>query len=105
MEFIGKISCNHSFVGVVQDRMTRPFSIRARPSLIAEMDARAARLGQDRTQYIITLVERDLATEKPPRKRRFASEDLIGSVETGLRSGDNATIRRLARRRLHEKLR
>jgi len=67
------------------------------------MDARAARMGQDRTQYILSLVERDLAAGKSPRKRRFASEDLIGSLRTGLKSGDNSTVRRLARERLCEK--
>jgi len=57
------------------------------------MDARAARLGQDRTQYLLALVERDLGAEDSRRKHRFASEDLIGSVRTGLKSGDNATVR------------
>ncbi len=71
--------------------------------MIAAMDARAATLGQDRTKYILSLVERDLEAEKSPRKHRFASEDLIGSLRTGLKSGDNATVRRLARARLHEK--
>jgi hypothetical protein len=83
--------------------MTRPFSLRARPSVIAAMDARAARLGQRRTQYILSLVDRDLAAEKSPRQHRFASADLIGSLQTGLKTGDNATVRRLARQRLHEK--
>ncbi len=66
------------------------------------MDARAAKLGQDRSGYILALVERDLVAEEPPRRHRFASEDLIGSLRTGLRRGDNATVRRLARQRLHE---
>jgi hypothetical protein len=83
--------------------MTRPFSLRARPSVIAAIDARAAKLGQDRTKYILTLVERDLSEKKSPSRRRFASEDLLGSIKTGIKSGDNATVRRLARQRLHEK--
>ena len=82
--------------------MTRPFSVRARPSAIAAMDARAAALGQDRSGYLLSLVERDLAAQKAERRHRFASEDLIGSVRTGLASGDNATVRRLARQRLCE---
>lgn len=69
------------------------------------MDARAAKLGQGRTQYILSLVERDLAAKKSPRRHRFASEDRIGSLRTGLKSGDNATVRRLARERLREKYR
>ena len=83
--------------------MTRPFSLRARPSVIAAIDARAAKLGQDRTKYLLSLVERDLVQGKSSRKPRFASEDLIGSMRTGIKSGDNATIRRLAQQRLHEK--
>ena len=83
--------------------MTKPFSVRARPSVIAAIDARAAELGQDRTKYILSLVERDLTGEKTPRKHQFASEDIIGSLRTGLKSGDNATVRRIVRRRLNEK--
>ena len=44
-----------------------------------------------------------LTEDKAARCHRFPSEDLIGSMRTGIKSGDNATIRRLARRRLHEK--
>jgi hypothetical protein len=67
------------------------------------MDARAAALGQDRSAYVLSLVERDLVAQGAERRRRFASEDLIGSVQTGIASGDNATVRRLARQRLREK--
>jgi len=74
--------------------------MRARPSEIAAIDARAAKLGQDRTKYILSLVRRDLIEDKTPRGHRFASEDLIGSMRTGLKSGNNAAIRRLARQRL-----
>lgn len=83
--------------------MTRPFSVRARPSLISAIDSRAAQLGQDRSKYILTLVERDLSGAKKPRKHKFASHDLIGSFSTGIKSGDNATIRRIIRQRLDEK--
>ena len=82
--------------------MTRPISIRALPSVIAEMDARAARLGQRRTQYILSLVERDLTKEQSSRPHCFASDDLIGSFRTGLKSGDNAAVRQTIRQRLHE---
>ena len=83
--------------------MTKPFSVRARPSVIADIDARAAKLGQNRTKYILSLVQRDLVDDKKPRGLQFASEDLIGSMRTGLKAGDNATVRRLARRSLDEK--
>jgi hypothetical protein len=85
--------------------MTRPFSVRARPSLISAMDVRAAQLGQDRSKYLLTLVERDLAEAKQPRKHKFASHDLIGAYSTGIKSGDNATIRKIIRRRLNAKYR
>jgi hypothetical protein len=80
--------------------MTKPISLRARPSLISAMDARAAQLGQDRTKYILTLVERDLSEAKKPRKYKFKSYDLIGAYHTGIKSGDNATIRKIIRQRL-----
>jgi hypothetical protein len=83
--------------------MTKPFSMRARPSILAAIDARAAKLGQDRTKYILSLVRRDLIEDQAPRAHQFASEDLIGSMRTGLKTGNNAAIRRLARMRLHEK--
>jgi len=71
--------------------------------VIADIDARAAKLGQNRTKYILSLVQRDLIDDKKPRDHRFASEHLIGSMRTGLQTGDNATIRRIARRILDEK--
>ena len=83
--------------------MTKPFSLRARPSLIAAIDARAAQLGQDRTKYILSLVEDDLTRKSPRRPHRFASRDLIGCVRTGIKSGDNATVREIVRRRMNEK--
>jgi hypothetical protein len=85
--------------------MTKPFSLRAKPSLISAMDARAAQLGQDRTKYILTLVERDLSEGKKPRKHKFASFDLMGAFKTGIKSGDNATTRKIIRQRLSEKYR
>lgn len=88
---------------VILNCMTRPFSLRARPSLLAAIDARAARLGQDRTKYILSLVEQDLTEDKKPRPHKFASYDLIGSVSTGIGFGDNATIRKIIRQRLKER--
>jgi hypothetical protein len=98
-----KTICPQRFGGVIQLRMTKPISLRARPSVIAAIDARAAKLGQDRTKYILTLVERDLKEEPPPRRHKFASHDLIGAFSTGMKSGDNATIRKIARQRLNGK--
>jgi hypothetical protein len=83
--------------------MTKPFSVRARPSLISAMDARAARLGQDRSKYILTLVERDLSSEKKTRKHKFASYDLIGCVSVGNGPATNENTRRIIRQRLNER--
>jgi hypothetical protein len=82
--------------------MTKSFLIRARPSLISAINARAEQLGQNRSRYIVKLVERDLAEAKAqkPRKHKFVSYDLIGAYNTGIKSGDNATIRKTVRQRL-----
>jgi hypothetical protein len=83
--------------------MTRPFSLRARPSLLAAIDARAARLGQDRTKYILSLVEQDLTEDKKPRRHKFASHDLIGAFSTGTGPATNENTRRLIAQRLKER--
>ncbi len=67
------------------------------------MDARAARLGQDRSKYILTLVQRDLAEEQKPRKHRFASYDLIGCVSLGNGPATNDNTRRIIQQRLKER--
>ena len=51
----------------------------------------------------LTVMERGPARPTRTRKHRFASEALIGSMATGLKTGDNATVRRLAHRHLREK--
>jgi Golgi nucleoside diphosphatase len=43
--------------------------------VIAAIDARAAKLGHDRTKYILSLVRQDLNANQAPRSHRFASED------------------------------
>ena len=88
---------------VLQCCMTKPFSVRARPSLISAIDARAAQLGQDRTKYILTLVERDLSEAKKPRKHKFASYDLIGAFRTNTGPATNENTRRIIRQRLKER--
>ncbi|MBI3851526.1 MAG: hypothetical protein HY298_14805 [Verrucomicrobia bacterium] len=83
--------------------MTKPISLRARPSVIAAIDARAAKLGQDRTKYILTLVERDLSEEASPRQHKFVSHDLIGSVRLNTGPATNRNTRRVISRRLKER--
>jgi len=70
---------------------------------MARIDARSDELGRNRSEYILDLVERDLKEAERRRGRRFASADLIGSVRTGIASGDNATVRKTIRKRLNEK--
>ncbi len=83
--------------------MTKPFSVRARPSLISAIDGRAAQLGQDRTKYILTLVERDLAEAEKPGRHKFASDDLLGAFNTGTGPATNENTRRVMARRLKER--
>jgi hypothetical protein len=98
-----KTVCQFRGGSVVQFCMTKPFSVRARPSLIEAIDARAARLGQDRTKYILTLVERDLIEEKKPRQHKFASHDLIGAFCTRTGPATNENTRRIVARRIKER--
>ncbi len=70
------------------------------PQKLARLDRRAAELGQDRSGYVRGLVDRDLENSSAPRGHVFASEDLVGCVETGIKSGDNATVRKTIRQRL-----
>lgn len=69
------------------------------------MDARAAQLGQDRTKYILTLVERDLskAEVEKPRKYKFKSYDLIGAFRTNTGPATNENTRRIIAQRLKER--
>ena len=69
------------------------------------MDARAAQLGQDRTKYILTLVERDLseAEAEKPRKYKFKSYDLIGAFHTNTGPATNENTRRIIAQRLKER--
>lgn len=67
------------------------------------MDARAVQLGQDRSKYILTLVERDLSKAKKPRRHKFASYDLIGAYSTGTGPATNKNTRRIIAQRLKER--
>lgn len=60
-------------------------------------------LGCNRSQYVIKLLEKDIEESRKETRRRFASEDLIGSFRTGLSKGDNATVRDHIRHQLNAK--
>jgi hypothetical protein len=81
--------------------MTQVLTVRVPPDLIAKADARAAELGLDRGKYVRTLIEQDVASaSRRDRKRRFVSEDFIGSVP--LRQGPytNRRVRAIVAGRL-----
>ena len=80
--------------------MSSVLTIRIAPQKLAKLDRRAAELGQNRSSYVRRLVEQDLESAPKPRKHVFASEDLAGCVKTGIKSGDNATVRKIIRQRL-----
>ncbi|MDQ3623604.1 MAG: hypothetical protein M3463_14125 [Verrucomicrobiota bacterium] len=79
--------------------MTKVLTIRIPPDLLARAEARAASLGLDRAKYVRSLIEEDLARKTPEPKRRFRSEDLVGSIEIGQGPYTNKRIRELMRKR------
>ena len=81
--------------------MTKLLSIRMNPEVFSAIEERSGELGRNRSQYILALIQNDLTAAKS--QRRFSSEDLIGSIRTGIPSGDNATVRRHIQKRLNEK--
>lgn len=84
--------------------MTQVLTVRAPPDLIAKADERAAQLGLDRGKYVRGLIEQDLqAGTARPGKRRFASEDFIGSVPLGRGPYTNRRVRSIVKKRLGRK--
>jgi hypothetical protein len=84
--------------------MTQVLTLRVPPELAAKADERAAELGLDRGKYLRNLIEQDLNASRSRRgKRKFASEDFIGSVP--LRKGPytNRAVRAVVRERLTAK--
>jgi len=83
--------------------MTRIVTVRVPPALVAKADARAAELGLDRGKYVRSLIEQDVNARPGRRKRRFASEDFIGSVPLGRGPYTNERVRGIVRERLAAK--
>lgn len=81
--------------------MTKLLSIRVKPEILAAIDERSGELGRNRSQYILDLIQNDIGKAKS--RRRFSSEDLLGSLRTGISAGDNSTVRDLITKRLREK--
>ena len=80
--------------------MANVLTLRLPPGKLARVDRRAAQLGQHRSGYMRSLIEEDLMKAAIPHQHVFASEDLVGCVRTGIKTGDNRTIRKIIRERL-----
>lgn len=80
--------------------MTDVLTLRIPPQKLAKVDRRAAEMGQDRSGYIRSLIDEDLRTASKPSRHVFASEDLVGCVETGIKSSSNTHLRQVIRTRL-----
>ena len=70
------------------------------PQKLARLDRRAAELGRDRSVHVRALIEEDIKAAPKPHKHVFASEHLVGCISTGIKVGDNATVRKVVRQRL-----
>jgi hypothetical protein len=81
--------------------MTQVLTVRVPPDLVAKADVRAAELGLDRGKYVRALIEQDVASAtRPGRKRRFVSEDFIGSVPLRRGPYTNRRVRAIVAERL-----
>ena len=81
--------------------MTQVLTVRVPPDLIAKADRRAAELGLDRGKYVRSLIEQDVTTTIGQRsKRKFVSEDFIGSVPLARGPYTNRRVRAIVRERL-----
>lgn len=84
--------------GCIRFRMTKVLTVRIDPALLAKAEARAARLGVDRAQYVRSLIEEDVAGGEARRSNRFSSDDLAGLYEgTGKAATNQETRNRLRR--------
>lgn len=80
--------------------MTKVLTVRIDPVLLQKAEARAARLGVDRAQYVRSLIEEDVTGKLEKRTARFASPDLAGMYEgTGKAATNHETRNRLRRGR------
>ncbi len=78
--------------------MTKVLTVRIDPALLQKAEARAARLGMDRTRYVRSLIEEDVAEGEGERAARFASSDLAGLYEGTGRAATNREARDRLRR-------
>ena len=79
--------------------MSEVLTVRIAPRLLAKLEERAVQLGLDRSGYVRSLIEQDLAGARPQPERRFASEDLAGAFRLGGKPADNPHVREVLSRR------
>jgi hypothetical protein len=77
--------------------MTRILTVRIDPVLLEKAEARAARLGLDRANYVRSLIEEDLAAGREERNRGFVSMDLAGIYEGSGQTATNDEVRKRMR--------
>jgi hypothetical protein len=73
--------------------MTQVLTMRLDSKTLAAAEARAARLGLNRSGYVRALIEEDLKDGKQRNRRRFSSEDLVGKYEGIGRAATNVEVR------------
>ena len=79
--------------------MTKLLTLRMDPDLLEKAEARAAGLGVDRTKYLRSLIEEDLASCGKTTEIGFASSDLAGIYEGDGKAPTNQETRaRMSRR-------
>ncbi|MCP5534405.1 MAG: hypothetical protein H7A49_13855 [Akkermansiaceae bacterium] len=78
--------------------MTKVLTLRIDPVLLEKAEARAARLGVDRAQYVRSLIEEDVAEGSGKPVSRFASSDLAGLYEGSGKAATNQEVRNRLRR-------
>lgn len=83
--------------------MTKVLTVRVPLVLLSRADAKAARLGLDRTEYVRQLIQQDLADDERAHPRVFRSEDLAGRFRLGGASATNERVRQQWRQRQRER--
>lgn len=67
---------------------------------VAQLDRRAAQAGRKRSVYIRDLIDEDLRAGPQRRKHVFASDDLVGCVDSGIKSSRKTALRKIIRERV-----
>ncbi len=83
--------------------MTKVLTVRVSAELLDKVEAKAVRLGMERSKYLRSLMEEDANADFSTAAGQFASEDLVGSVPAGKGPYTNERIRKLVRAKWFEK--